>query len=194
MCLSQIEQMVSIVRDVATVLAIAAGGAWSYKLFRQKRQKYPRATIEHKITHRRVCYDRVLLHVEVVVSNVGDVLIELVESATIVSQILPLPADLKDRIAAGQDPVEEPKTDVDWPALGSRENRWQKQDCEIEPGEVQGIQRDFVLDDDVRSVHVYSYVINEEKRSEELSWDVTTLYDIADSPRSWAAAAGEQDA
>ena len=178
MCLSQIEQIVTIVRDVVTVLAIFAGGAWSYKLFVQKRQKYPRASIVHQITHRHIGHDKVLLHVEVAVSNTGDVLIGLVDSATVVSQVLPLPTEVGERVAAMQDPVKEPKTDIDWPILASRENRWAKHKCEIEPGESQGIQRDFILADDIRSVHVYSYVVNEEKRPEELSWDVTTLYDI----------------
>lgn len=180
MCLSQIEQMVSIVRDGATVLAIIVGGAWTYKLFVQKRQEYPRASIEHRISHRHIGYEQVLLHVDVAFCNIGDVLIPLIESATIVSQVLPLPTEVRDKIVARQDPVDEPKTGIEWPELRSRENRWEIGDCEIEPGESQGIQRDFVLDADVRSVHVYSYVVNEEKRPEELSWDVTTLYDITD--------------
>ena len=180
MCWTQIEQIVSIARDLATVGALIVGGLWGYWLFVQKRQKYPRACVEHQITHRHVGHDKVLLHVEVAVCNIGDVLIELVESATIVSRVLPLPTEVREKIVAKQDPVEEPKTAIEWPILDSRENRWAKDDCEIEPGETQGIQSDFVLDDDVGLVHVYSYVINEKKRPQRLSWDVTTLYDITD--------------
>ena len=195
MGLSELRQAIDIIRQAletgrscaamvqccATLVALAVGALWSYWLFVQKRQKYPRASIEHQITHRHIAHDKVLLHVEVVVSNTGNVLIELVESATVVSQVLPLPTEVREKVVAMQDPVEEPKTDIDWPILDSRENRWAKDDCEIEPGESQGIQRDFILHGDIRTVEVYSYLMNEWKRKKELSWDLTTLYDITDS-------------
>ena len=181
MCLTQMEQIVSIVRDAATVIALMVGAAWTYLLFVQNRQKYPRASIEHQITQRRIGRDTVLLHVDVEVSNIGNVLIELVESASILCQVLPLSTEVSQKVVAMQDPVEEPKTEIDWPILAWREDRWATGECEIEPGESQSIQRDFILHGDIRTVEVYSYLMNERKRERKLSWDLSTVYDITDS-------------
>jgi hypothetical protein len=181
MCLSQVEEMASIARDAATVIALLIGGLWSYWLFVQHRQKYPRATIEHSIRHWRTGEGKTLLHVDVIVSNTGNVLISLVESRTTVQQMLPLVQDLRDLMAADSELVEQGKSEIDWPTIGRHDVRYSKDECEIEPGETQGIEYDFVIDDEIRTVQVYSYVINESKRKKELSWDLTTLYDIPGS-------------
>ena len=77
--------------------------------------------------------------------------------------------------------VENGKSEVDWPTIGEHEVQYEKDQCEIEPDETQGIEHDFVVHDDVRTVQVYSHVRNESKRKKELSWDLTTLYDITNS-------------
>lgn len=181
MCLSQVEQMVTIARDAATVIALIAGGAWTYWLFVQNRQKYPRARIEHSIRHWPTGEGKTLLHVDVIISNMGNVLISLVESRTTVQQVLPVADDLKEMIAAGSELVENGKSEVDWPTIGEHEVQYEKDQCEIEPDETQGIEHDFLVHGDVRTAQVYSHVRNESKRNKELSWDLTTLYDISDS-------------
>ncbi len=181
MCLSQWERMVSVIASCATVAAFIVGGIWSYWLFVQNRQKYPRARIEHRIRHWRMGSGKTLLHVDMVVSNIGNVLISIVESRTTIQQVLPIAADLRETMEAGRDLVENGKSEVDWPTIGQHDVRYKKGDCEIEPHEVQEIEHDFVVADDVRTVEVYSYLLNEKKRKVPLSWDLTTLYDTSDS-------------
>ena len=176
--LSQLETAVNIVGSCATTLALFVAGLWSYLLFVRKRQKYPRATLSHRITHRHVGLGKVLLHVDVVVSNTGDVLVSLVESLTRVQQVLPLPERVSEKIRAGKDLVENGDSEVQWDKLDSHKVKYKKGDCEIEPGDTQEINHDFILGAEIRTVEVYSHVTNQAKRPSELGWDLTTLYDL----------------
>lgn len=184
MCLSQVEQMVRIARDAATVIALIVGGAWTYWLFVQNRQKYPRATIRHRIRHWRIGEGKMLLRVDVQIRNSGKVLISLVESRTTVQQVLPLADDIRSKMRIGGDLIEDGDSEVAWPTIGELEVQYERDQCEIEPSETQGIEYDFIVDDDVGTVQVYSYVMNEKKRRKKLSWDLTTLYDITDGERA----------
>lgn len=179
MCLSQLDEVASIIQALATVAALGLGGAWSFWLFVKNRQIYPSASIVHHITHRDIGEGKSLLHVDVVVSNVGDVLVSLIESETRVQQVLPLPASVQDTINSGQDPVPEGKTEVEWPLIDSHEQQLKKGQYEIEPGGSQQINHDFILDADVETIEVYSHVVNEKKRPRKLGWDLTSLYDLA---------------
>jgi len=176
MCLSQIEQIVSVGRDAATIGALIAGGAWTYWLFVKNRQKYPRATIRHRIRHWRIGEGKILLHVDVMMRNTGNVLISIVQSRTTVQQVLPLSEDIRQTIRGGGDLIREGHSDVEWPTIGDIQLPYPKDECEIEPSESQEIEHDFILGDDVRTVQVYSHVRNVRKK--DLSWDLTTLYDI----------------
>ena len=176
--LSQLETVVNIGGSCATTLALFVGALWTYLLFVRKRQKYPRARLRHRITHRDVGLGKVLLHVDVVVSNTGDVLVSLVESVTRVQQLLPLPDRVSEKILAGKDPVKSGESEVQWDELDSHKVKWKKGDCQIEPGDTQEINHDFILGAEIRTVEVYSHVTNEAKRPSELGWDLTTLYDL----------------
>jgi hypothetical protein len=178
MSLSQLETIVGIGGSVATMLALLVGGLWTYLLFVRKRQKYPRARLRHRITHRDIGLDKVLLHVDVMVSNTGDVLVSLVELVTRVQQVLPLPDRVSDNILAGKDPVKRGTSEVEWDELHSHKLKWKQGECEIEPGDSQQISHDFILDAEMQTVEVYSHVTNESKRPRRLGWDLTTLYDL----------------
>lgn len=179
MCLSQVEQTANVIQALATAAALGLGGGWSIWLFMERRERYPRASIEHLVTHKPIGDGKVLLRVDVRVSNIGEVLMSLVCLETRIQQVLPVPTSVADKIRQGVDPVPEGGTDVEWPLLKSREPEFEKVDCEIEPGETQDINYDFIVDSDVETVQVYSYVRNEKKRKRKLSWELTTLYDLA---------------
>lgn len=190
MCLSQLEQIANIIQAFATAAALGVGvmwtivggivGAiWTVWQFRRRRERFPRARIEHLIAHRPIGEGKVLLHMDVRISNIGEVLLFLVLLETVIQRVLPLPAKVADSIMQGSDPVPEGSTEVAWPLIESHRKEFAKDECEIEPGESQDIQFDFILGDHVQTVLVYSYLLNERKRQRKLSWDSTTLYDLA---------------
>ena len=117
-----------------------------------------------------------LLHVCVTVTNTGDVILRLISCLTRVQQILPLEGDLLDLINAGQDPVKK-GTEVLWPEIKSIESSCK---MEIEPGESDEIHYDFILNDEVRLIEIYSYFKNIKKRwrSRNIGWNLTTIYDL----------------
>jgi hypothetical protein len=175
---SKVREYVDIIQSAFTVIALIVGGIWSYWLFVQNRQKYPRANIAHRIAHRHIANGKLLLHVNVIISNTGDVLLSLIHLETRIQQVLPLPAGILDSINKGQNPVPEGETEVAWPLIDSQELEVKEGECEIEPGESQEIHHDFIIDAEVETVEVYSYLLNEQKRVREIAWDLTTLYDL----------------
>lgn len=177
MDISKIEYIADIILVAVTVIAIIIGGTWSYWLFVKNRQKFPRASIAHRITHRHIADGKLLLHVNVIISNTGDVLLSLIHLETRIQQLLPLPAGILDSINKGQNPVPEGETEVAWPLIDSQELEFKEGECEIEPGESQEIHHDFIIDAEVETIEVYSYLINEQKRDRKIAWDLTTIYD-----------------
>jgi hypothetical protein len=169
------------VQACATVIAIIVGGVWSYMLFVQKRQRYPRANIEHRITHRSIPDNKLLLHVAVTVRNTGDVLLSLVSGQTRIQQILPLSLELLDPISKGRDPVKAGDREILWPLIKLRKQKWREQECEIEPGESDEFHYDFILDAEVQTIEVYSYFKNAKKPGREIGWGWTTIYDLGES-------------
>ena len=175
MSLTSVQTAVEIAEAIATILAIAVGGFWSYMLFVKTRQKYPRASLEHRITHRPLDSERQLLVVNVFLHNTGEVLLSLVSNETRVQQVLPQPPDL---LGSDTNPVQEGSTEVEWPLLDSRERNWTAGEFEIEPGEVDQVTYDFIVGSDVETIRVYSYFRNALKVKKQIGWGLTTLYDL----------------
>jgi len=178
--LSRGKTIADIVESVFTVIAFVLSGAWAYTLFVRKRQRYPRARILHRITHKPISDDKVLLHVGVVISNPGEILISLVSLEVRIQQVLPPAAELLDLLSQGQKLVKQGESEVAWPLIESRELSFDEREIEIEPGERERIPFDFVIDAEVQTVEVYSYIKNEVKRDREIGWNLTTLYDLDD--------------
>ena len=184
MTLSEWRELAQIVQSVVTVIAIVAGGFWGYWLFVKNRQRYPRAQIEHTIFHSAIADNKLLLHVIVTVTNPGNVLLSLVSLDARVQRILPASSEFVESIGKGIDPVAEGKSEIEWPLIGSREIDLRKDRYEIEPGESQGIDCEFVLADNVELVAIYTYLKNVSKRGREIGWDLTTVYSLSESEGS----------
>jgi len=167
-----------ILKDIFTVVAILVGGIWSYLLFVRKRQKFPRANISHKITHKPIDDNKVLLHLDVGISNAGDVLISIISGIVRLHQIVPAPDELLSTIRSGNDPISEEKNEYDWPLIAEREPKWEKRNFEIEPGETDHANFDFIIDNDIETIEIYTYLKNKKKRFREIGWNLTTIYDL----------------
>ena len=149
-------------------------------LFVKKRQKFPRANITHKISHIPISNNKVPLRVTAMIYNKGDVLISLHSGTTRVQQVLPLSQDMINDINKDKDLVPKGMTEIEWPLIGKdRDSNWKKGEFEIEPGEKDQIPYDFIIDADIETVVVYSHFRNvKKKRSRNIGWDLTTVYDL----------------
>lgn len=180
MTLTEWKEIAQIAQSVLTGIAIVVGGFWGYWLFVKNRQRYPRALIEHTVFHSAISDNKVLLHVIVKVTNLGNVLLSLVSLDARVQRILPPSAKIIESIQEGLDPVAEGASEIEWPLIGERELDLKKDKHEIEPGESQGIDCDFILGEEVEVIAIYTYLKNKSKRGREIGWDLTTVYNLRD--------------
>lgn len=162
-----------------TVLAIVIGGIWTYRLFVQHRQKFPRANISQRVTSWSLSPKDRLLHVAVSVENVGQTLIELAWGFVRVQQVLPLDEAVGSHLACGDDPVQEGECEVLWPQLCERRCDWANAPREVEPGESDEYHFDFVIPESTQVVEVYTHFQNVTKRNRALGWNSTALYTCA---------------
>jgi hypothetical protein len=173
-----IKDLTDIIQAILTSAAILVGGLWSYLLFVRRRQRYPRASLKHEITHRTIGDGFVLLSVAATITNNGEVLLSLISAETRVQQVVPPPPELVSAAKDGKDPVTKGEREVRWPLLCSRQSRWEKSQFQIEPGESDSIQYDFILNHEVQTVEVYTYLKNETIRKRNIGWSITTLHDV----------------
>lgn len=176
--LASLADLSKALESLATVGAIIVGAIWSYWLFVKNRQKFPRASVSHTVSHKSIVRGRILIHVDMVLTNLGQVLLEVVFAKAVVSQVLPLHPTVRRLIVSRSDPVPTGHTEIQWPKIASREVRFERAECEVEPGETQSFQFDFVVESQLRTLEVYSYVSNITKRDRDLAWDCSTFYDI----------------
>lgn len=173
---------VSAWKDLVEAGAVCVGGVWAYMLFVRGRQRYPRASIAHSITHRLVPDGRALLRVVATIANPGVILLSLRYADAWVQQVLPLAEGIED-LATTEDGEGQREPEFKWPQIGPRlECFWQKEDFEIEPGENDQVTWEFFIDKDVETVVVYTYFQNVKKRRREIGWRLTTLYDLKETP------------
>lgn len=179
MSLSDFESMAQIAQAVATVVAVLIGGSWSYMLFVSRRQKFPRANIEHQVICRPVIKGKLLLSVDVTITNSSEVLLSLISWEIIAKQMLPpcsellryLTPDILNHLDNGIQIIE-------WQTIALREDRWKKGQFEIEPGEQHQIHTDFLINSDIQTLLLESYFRNIEKRGKRIGWSLITTHDL----------------
>lgn len=165
-------------QPAVTVLAILAAGVWTYKLFIQNRQKYPRANVTHSFTAWKLGSERVLVHVAVRIENIGQSLISIQSGFVRLQQVLPLEGDLLRQIECGEDAVCAGESEILYPELAARICDWKKAPREIEPTETDAFHFDFVLPASAEIVEVYSHFENMTKRRRMIGWNCTTLHQM----------------
>ena len=142
--INQIETLVNIAKEIATILALIIGGVWSYMLFIRKRQIYPRAKIEHQIQSQLVEEKKLLLSIDVFISNNSDVLLSLESWKLDVKQMLPPQGELL-QYANKTDTTIKGVQILDWTILAKRNDEWDRGKFEIEPGEQHQFHSDFLV-------------------------------------------------
>lgn len=170
------------IQAVLTSIALIIGGAWSYLIFVKKRQKFPRAEVSHKFVKLPFSENKVVLRTIVTIENTGDVLLSLESGFIWVHRISPLTSEEKQEIDQAEEEEvtvskEELNTEADWPLLFER-NFSSK--VEVEPHEKdESLCYDFLLDNTVDIIQVYTYFRNQKKRGlfkrHQIGWNKTSV-------------------
>jgi len=161
-----------------SMLAIVVGGIWAYLLFVKRRQRYPRANVTQQIGHYPLPNNKVLLRATVRICNEGEILLSLVSGFSRVQQMIPCSDDLCEVLRVRDDSDEQCEPEAEWPLLSERKLKFEKSEREIEPGEIDELHFDFIIDSDVQVIVIYSYLKNVKKRRREIGWNVTSIYDL----------------
>jgi hypothetical protein len=166
----------SALQSLATIIALFLGGLWTFRAFVKGRGNYPRAKIEHLISHRRLPNQTWLLIVDVFVENIGSVAIPLLATDTWVQRILPLPDAVQSRIDADHDPFDSGQDEGAWELLGPiHERRFPKHDYIVDCGERDQFRHNFHLPESTQTIQVYTYL---KPTKGGLGWKLKTTYEI----------------
>jgi hypothetical protein len=149
-------------KDLFEVVAIIVGGIWTYQIFILRRGKYPRAKLEQKVLCWPVAAGKIAVRVTVTIHNTGEVLLKLASGFTWLQQVKPLLPDFEEILKTRRDPVKDDETEVQWPLLGER-YYFRCSKMEIEPGESDDVNSDFVIDSPAETLLIYSHIENETK-------------------------------
>lgn len=164
-----------IAKNILASIAIIVGGCWTWRIYVQHRQKYPKAALTHNMSHIKDVDGKTLLRVALAVSNIGNVKIEIKSGFVRVQQVLPLKDEI--RIAI-QDQKDQSDDEVGW-ALVEEKKYSHKDDFEVEPGESEELHFDFFIPQETDVVIVNSHLTNVSKKKKQIGWDITDMYEIS---------------
>jgi hypothetical protein len=189
------KQVMDVVAPAVSILATLWGGWWTYNLFIKNRQSRPKAKISHLIYSERLNDKKMLLRVELKISNIGNVLLQIQSCKTWIQRVTPLYEDQLKLIQDGNSLVDEGKHEADWGLIDGveilyKENKAavKKSDIktvvenfvpQIEPGEEDFIYFDFIIDANVQTILIYSYLRNSSIRRRDFGWSLCTIYNIS---------------
>ena len=179
------KEILEIVQAFVTIGAIIVGGLWTYQVFIKERREYPHANIEQKVSHVRLSETATLLRVGVEVTNAGTSLMTIGSSVIRVQQVLPsVPCPPEGKCAAKEigtalENIDRQGDRFSWPLLGERKVTYDPV-YDVEPGEKQVFDFEFVVPPDVKLARIYVYIRNEQKLREgkDVGWTASNYYDV----------------
>jgi len=174
---SQIKDFIEIAKHIAEGVALFIGAVWTYMLFVRQRQKYPRANLSHSIKQSRLSDGRILLQIDVMLANAGQVLLNVIYGILRIQFVSP-----SSGVINGDNCGPFPSEGREFPWL-SREKEYEfgKGECEVEPGEINQFHYDVLLPKGTTTIKVYSYYKNAAKYRREIGWNLTTVHDLPNS-------------
>jgi hypothetical protein len=178
-----LKDWVDVAQSVVTIVAVIVGGIWTYDVFIKERRDYPHANIEHQITHLALSDKQNLLRVGLDLTNAGSSLMKIDHSLIRIQQILPAASCSNDPCATSQlkealAGIERKEDRFAWPLIAERTVT---DPIEIEPGEKQSLDYEFVIESTVKAVRIYTYFKNEQRSKEdkEQGWDMSGFYNFS---------------
>ena len=178
--MADLKEMLGLAETLVKIAAIILAGLWTYLLFVRKRLGVPRINIELKTSDFRLPNGRRLIHAEIAVINIGDVILRTNSAELRLRQVAPIPEKVEELAEDGYDPVEAPRTEIDWPLIAGRE--WDLEGrpiLELEPGEQEPLHADFVIEDSISIIEFYFYLANPAKKRKGLGWTLTRMQELS---------------
>lgn len=167
--LSEIESLI-------TITAIILGGFWTYLLFIKHREKYPKALIRHKI-HQINVENEILIRLTIQIENIGGVILPITSGEVWLQQWRPVDNSVKEAIDSFKILDATNKTEIGWPIIDKRTfNYNHENDYELEPGEIDKFEFDFITEKAVDVIQFYTHIENAKKSNK--GWNNTSIHKL----------------
>ena len=174
-----LKDWVEIATNGATIMALLAGGWWTYALYVRQRLRYPRAELDIAVEHAVIEPGKRLVHVAVKVVNRGHVLLQPKHTELRVRQVIPIHNAIAPTLQTEGDPVLKGKHEIEWPLIFQR--RWNGA-FELEPGESDCLHADFVLLQGIELIQLYTFVSNPTQKRPHFGWQSTKFVFLSEVP------------
>lgn len=176
--LAAIQEWLTAIQSLVTIAAIVVGGAWGWKLYRQNREKAPRAEIELHVASQPVTINRrryTLLRLKVVIHNRGKVLLKLKQGILRIQQVDPLPLDFD---ASGKHQART-QSEADWPLMAEKTDVFSDTNPSpaIEPNEHYESIYDVLVTPRAKKIDCYFFLKNDVVKS-SIGWEGIIHYDL----------------
>ena len=168
------------IQSAITSVAIVVGGAFALLKLQVFRTFEPHLTITQEVSHRPVGDSYVHVVVTATLHNSSRVRVDLREGLFRLQQIRPITDEEVERIYT-EVFVDHAARHLQWPTLDEATRVWGKNDASVEPSESHQETCEFIVDSNVQSVLVYTYIHNAKTGrdpSASWGWTATTVYDI----------------
>lgn len=173
------QQLAAALQSVATVIALALGGVWTFRLFVRNRLDKPCAIITHNATVKDLSNRGLLIHASVQIQNQSAVMITITSGEVQLIPILPLSDGVTGLLDQYMNPKRSPGMEqIAWPKRLTIPLEWSKDPREIEPHESDTFHFDFVIDEPLSTFKIYSFFVNVSKGSRDIGWSTTTIHDV----------------
>lgn len=181
-----VKDIVESVKAIVTTIAIIVGGIWTYTLFIKERKHLPHANIEQKVSHLELSEHTNLLRVIAKLTNTGSSRLLSGKSIIRIQQILPVPSSCpkqglcaKEEVTSALREIKRKGDRFSWPLIAEREHSL-RIPLDIEPGEEDFIEYEFVVPTGIKVVRIYSYFRNDQKAKSdnEVGWAISSHYNF----------------
>jgi hypothetical protein len=168
--LASISGYAQLIQSIFTTLAIICAGGW----FFLQGEAGLRANLSQTVVHRRLDAQWTLVHVAIKIANEGKRRITLTSGFVRIQQVLPLDKQFANTMQQGVSLVESEKGRIPWPIVGMPYERALYR--QIEPGEEDYLNFDFIVPSVLKTIQVYSYF--KKREHHQIGLEAITLYDL----------------
>ena len=168
------QTIIGLVQGVATIVAIAIGGAFAYYRLGLFRQTEPHLTISQEVSHRRTSDEYLQVGISVTLRNTSNVKVEIHRAFCRLSQIAPLAPSYVTATMSEQH--------LAWPILSEILDDSESAYTIVEPGESSHVVYQFVVSPLATSLLIHTFVYNEQYSGADSGrsqgWQAYTFYDV----------------
>jgi hypothetical protein len=174
------------IQSVATVIALLAGGWWTYQIFVLERETSPHANVTQVVTGKLISQKWYWIQISITAQNTGKSLVQFDDADIRVQQINPVPSNVEESIKNKKDPVEIPDLYIPWKGLC---RYFRPYSIKLEAGESDTTEVEFLIPAWLKTVRIYTYLENTTdysgwlfwRKSNNYGWHTVTLYDLKGS-------------